>query len=122
MNAPPWPPPGGSPTGGLVEKASLLEQKPDTGPFHRTRQQLGEQAWDSGAADQRGQAGSEDDTTELPSLPIQRGAAVAEFDRLQPGEPVAAAGAPKEDRSLVPNQLAATAGGRLVTECSGQTL
>ena len=35
---------------------------------------------------------------------------MVECDRLQPGEPVAAAGAAEEDRSLVFDQLAATAG------------
>lgn len=35
---------------------------------------------------------------------------MAESDRLQPGEPVAATGAAEEDRELVADQLAATAG------------
>jgi hypothetical protein len=43
-------------------------------------------------------------------LPVQRGAPVAERDRLQPGELVAAAGAAQEDRWLVIDQLAAAAG------------
>ena len=48
-----------------------------------------------GTAEQRikeGKASSEDDAAELPSVPVQRGAPVAERDRLQPGEPVATAG------------------------------
>jgi len=49
-----------------------------------------QQARDSRTVDQRGQAGGEDDATELLSLPIQRGAAMAECDRLQRVEPVAA--------------------------------
>jgi hypothetical protein len=40
--------------------------------------------------DQGRQEGGEDDAAELPPLPVQRGAAVAERDRLQPGQPVAA--------------------------------
>jgi len=43
-----------------------------------------------GTADQRRQAGGEDDAAELPSISVQRGAAVAERDRLQPRESVAA--------------------------------
>ena len=46
----------------------------------------------------------------MPSVPLQRGAAMAKPDRLQPGKPVAAAGAAEEDRELVADQLAATAG------------
>src|ERR1035437_6993169 len=43
---------------------------------------------------------------------------MAEPDRLQPGEPVAAAGAAKQDRQLVADELAATAGedGRTIGE------
>src|ERR1019366_2406682 len=60
--------------------------------------------------DQGRQAGGEDDAVELPSLPLQRGAAVAEPNRLQPRQPVAAAGAAEGHRQLVANQLAAAAG------------
>lgn len=35
----------------------------------------------------------EDDPAELPSIPVQRSSAVAGCDRLQPGQPAAAAGA-----------------------------
>ena len=46
----------------------------------------------------------------LPPLPRQRGAAVAEPDRLQPQQFVAAAGAADEGRHLVADQLAAAVG------------
>lgn len=65
-----------------------------------------QQARDSRTMNQRGQAGGEDDTAELPSLPIQRSALAVEPIGLQPGEPVAATGAAQEDRSLVADQLA----------------
>jgi hypothetical protein len=42
-----------------------------------------------GTAEQR-QAGGQDDATELPLLPRQRGAAVAERHRLHPRQPLAA--------------------------------
>ena len=60
----------------------------------------------------------QDDAAELPSLPTQRGAAMVECDRLQPGEPVAAAGAAQKDRSLVADQLATEVGedGRALSE------
>ena len=60
----------------------------------------------------------QDDAAELPSLPTQRGAAMVECDRLQPGEPVAAAGAAQKDRSLVADQLATEVGedGRPLSE------
>ena len=60
--------------------------------------------------DQRRQAGGEDDAAELPSVPVERSAAVAESDRLQPGEPLAAAGTTEASRQLVAHQLAAAAG------------
>src|SRR6516164_205813 len=60
--------------------------------------------------DQRGQASSKDDAPELPPLPVERGAVVAERDRLQSGEPVAAAGTAEENRQMVADQLAAAAG------------
>ena len=56
------------------------------------------------------QAGGEDDTPELPSVPVERSAPLAEPDRLQLGKPLAAAGAAEEDRELVADQFAATAG------------
>ena len=40
---------------------------------------------------------SEHDTAELLPVPIQRGAPLAERDRVQPGELVAAGGAAEED-------------------------
>jgi hypothetical protein len=56
--------------------------------------------------DQGGQAGGEDDPAELPSVPLQRRAAMAEPDGVQLGQPVAAAGAPEEP---VPNEFTAAA-------------
>ena len=47
---------------------------------------------------------------ELPSVSVERGEAMAERDRLQPGEPVAAAGAAEENRQLLAHQPAAEAG------------
>ena len=47
---------------------------------------------------------------ELPPLSVERGAALAECDRLQSGEPVAAAGAAQENGQVVTDQLAAAAG------------
>ena len=55
------------------------------------------------------QAGSRDEAAFLPSLPGQRGAVVAEPDRLQPREFVAA-GAADAGRRLVADQPAAAAG------------
>ena len=62
------------------------------------------------AVDQRGEASCEDDTAELPSVPVERGPAIAERDRPQPGQPVAAAGAAEGNRNVVVDQLAAAAG------------
>ena len=62
------------------------------------------------AVDQRGQAGGRDDAAFLPPLPRQRGAAVAECYRLQPGQSVAAAGTAGRGRQLVADQFAAAAG------------
>jgi hypothetical protein len=62
------------------------------------------------AVDERRQAGSEDDALKLSPVPIERSAAMAERDRLQPGEPVAAAGAAEENRQVVAHQLATAAG------------
>jgi len=67
--------------------------------------------------DQGRQAGGEDDAAELPSVPVECSAPLAEPDRLQLGKPLAAAGAAEEDPELVADQLAAAAGedrGRLV--------
>ena len=70
------------------------------------------------AMDQGRQAGGKDDPAELPSVSVQRGAPMAEPDRLQLGKPVAAAGATEEDRQLVADELAAAAreDGRAVGE------
>src|SRR5207245_5368063 len=67
--------------------------------------------------DQGRQAGGEDDAAELPSLSVERGAALAECDRLRGGQPVATASVAEEDWELVADELAAAAGktgGRLV--------
>jgi hypothetical protein len=56
----------------------------------------GLQAGDSGAVDQRGEAGGEDDAALLPSVPLKPSAAGAEPAGLQPGEFVAAAGVTPE--------------------------
>ena len=71
-----------------------------------------------GTVDQGRQAGGEDDAAELPPVPLQRGAAHAQRDRLQPRQPMAAAGAAEEDRELVADEFAATAGenGRAIGE------
>src|ERR1017187_6745848 len=71
-----------------------------------------------GTVDQGRQAGGEDDAAELLPVPLQRGAAHAQRDRLQPRQPMAAAGAAEEDRELVADEFAATAGenGRAIGE------
>jgi hypothetical protein len=53
---------------------------------------------------------NEDDAAELPSVPVRRSAPVAERDGLQPGKPLAAAGAAEADQQLVADELAAAAG------------
>ena len=62
------------------------------------------------AEDEGRQAGREDDAAELPSFPFQRGAAVAERDRVQPGQFVAAAGAAAAGWQLVVDEPATTIG------------
>jgi hypothetical protein len=62
------------------------------------------------AVDQRRQAGGGDDAAELPLIPVQPGALVAERARLQPGEPLAAAGVAEPDRQLVVDEPAAAIG------------
>src|ERR1035441_9209041 len=69
-----------------------------------------QQAGDGGAVDQRRQAGGQDDAAELPPVPVEGSAAMAEPDRLQLGKPLAAAGAAEENRELVADQFAAAAG------------
>jgi hypothetical protein len=77
-----------------------------------------QQAGHGGTVDQGRQAGGEDHAAELPPVPVQRGAAMAERDRLQFGQSVAAAGATEEDREVVADEFAATAGenGRAIGE------
>src|SRR2546426_9955385 len=57
--------------------------------------------------DQGRQAGGEDDAAELPSISVERGAALAECDRLQSGQPVATASATEEDWELVADEPSA---------------
>lgn len=76
-----------------------------------------QQAGDGAAIDRGGLAGGKGDPAELPSVPIQRGEAVAERDGMQVGKSLAVADAAEEDREVVPSQLAAKVGeggGRLV--------
>ncbi len=81
-------------------------QLPDFRPGGGT---LLQQARNGRAVDQRRQAGGGDDTAFLPPLPGRRGAAVAQPARLQPRQPVAAAGAAGTGRQLVAEQPAAAA-------------
>src|ERR1035437_7329024 len=69
-----------------------------------------QQAGHCRAVDQGGQVGGEDDAAELPPVPVERGAAVTERDRIQLGQPVASAGAAEGNRNVVVDQLAAAAG------------
>jgi hypothetical protein len=69
-----------------------------------------QQAGHGRAVDQGGQAGGKDDVAESPPVPVERGAAVAERDRIQLGQPVAAAGAIEGNRNVVVDQLAAATG------------
>ena len=69
-----------------------------------------QQAGHRRAMDQGRQAGGKDDPAELPSVSVERGAPMAEPDRLQLGKPVAAAGATEEDQQLVADEFAAAAG------------
>ena len=99
---------GGVPCRGVIPRGGIHRDQP--GRCQPGRGAVLQQAGHGGAVDQGRQAGGEDDAAELPSVPVQRGAAVAERDRLQPGEPVAAAGAARQDRQLVADQLAVEAG------------
>jgi len=69
-----------------------------------------QQAGHGRAVDQRGEASGEDDAAELPSIPVQRSSAVAERDRIQLGQSVAAAGAAEGNWNVVINQFAAAVG------------
>src|SRR5579872_2567003 len=60
--------------------------------------------WSPCQRDEGEQAGGGDDAAERPSVPGERGAAVAERDRLQSGEPVAAARTAETDRHLAPDE------------------
>ena len=99
---------GGTSRRGAVPTSGLHRDQPDAAEPGGGA--VLQQAWHRRAVDQGRQAGGEDDAAQLPPVPTQRSAAVAERDRLQPGEPVAAVGAATEDWQLVAHQLAATAG------------
>ncbi len=55
-------------------------------------------------------SGGEDYPAELPPLSIERSAALAECDRLQPGQSLTAAGAAEENRPRLAQQIAAAPG------------
>jgi hypothetical protein len=61
------------------------------------------------AVDPGRQASRRGDAAELPSVPGERGAAMAERDRPQPGKPLAAARAAEANQHLVADESAATA-------------
>jgi len=77
-----------------------------------------QQARDSRTVDQGRQASDALDPAVVSSVPGQRSVLAVERIGLQPGEPVAAAGAAEEDRPLVADQLATAVGedGRTVSE------
>lgn len=64
----------------------------------------------SRAMDQGGKTGSQDDSSLLSPLSLQRSAARAGPADLQPREPVTTAGAAEEDRELVVDEFAAAVG------------
>jgi hypothetical protein len=68
-----------------------------------------QQARHGRAMDQGTQAGGEDDAAELPPVPVQRGALVAERDGLQLGQPLATSAA-SADRQMVADEFTAEAG------------
>src|ERR1019366_4691022 len=100
-------------SGGGEDRVPLWRAVPSRG-IHRDQpgdRQPGDgavlqQAEDGGAVDQGRQTGGEDDAAELPPVPVQRGTALAERDRLQLGQLVAAAGAAEGNRNVVVDQLA----------------
>ena len=60
--------------------------------------------------DQGRQLGGRDDAAELPPVPVECSAAMAEPDRLQLGKPGAAVGAAEGNRGLVDDEFTATVG------------
>ena len=68
-----------------------------------------QQARHGGAVDQGREGGGQADAAELPPVPGERSAVVAERDRLQPGEPLAAARAAEADRHVVAREPATAA-------------
>jgi hypothetical protein len=105
---------GGASRPGFVPTGRVHRNQPD--PAQPGGSTLLQRARNLEAVDQGRRAGGEVETAELPPVPVERGAAVAERDRLQPGKSLAAAGAAQENRQLVADQLAAAAGedGRLL--------
>jgi hypothetical protein len=70
-----------------------------------------QQAGDSGALDQRRQAGGEDEAAALlPSVPLEPSAAGTEPAGLKPGQSLASAGVAPRNRELVADESAAMAG------------
>jgi hypothetical protein len=99
---------GGVPCRGVVSTSGVHRDQP--GDAESGSGALLQQAGDSRAVDQGGQAGGEDDASLLPSVPLEPSAAGAEPAGLQSGEFVAAAGVASTNRELVADQSAATAG------------
>ena len=93
--------------GGIVSSRGLHRDDPRDGQPRGGA--VLQQARDSGTVDQGGQGSGETDPAELSPIPSKRGAVVAECDRLQSGEPLAAARAAEADRHVVANEPAATA-------------
>ena len=86
---------GRVPCWGVVPACGVHRDQPgDTEPGRRA---LLQQAGNSGAVDQRGQAGGQDDAALLPSVSLEPSAAGAEPASVQPGEFVAAAGFAERD-------------------------
>ena len=67
---------GGASPGRVVPASGLHRHEPE--PAQPGGGAVLQQARDGGAMDQRRQAGGEDDTAELPSVPVERSAAMAE--------------------------------------------
>jgi len=107
---------GGASPRRAVPASGLHRHEPEpTGPGGDAVLQ---QAWDSGAMDQKSQAGGEDDAAVVSSIPGQRSALAVELVGLQPEKSVAAAGPTEKNRPLVTDQLAAAVSedGRAVGE------
>ncbi len=75
---------------GLIVTNLVMDSRA-VGPFYNQRGH-------GGAVDQRRQTGGKDNTSVLSSFSVERSATLAECDRLQPGQPVAALGAAQQNR------------------------